>query len=305
LKLSTLPLDVLERRLHTTGVYLQTGELVYKITSNVDVVAVGLHQLYGDFPWIEEADFSDFHLDVRQGRSVRRGLRVYAAIRQSGRFETPAFPVDQTLAQFEWSLNRCVLSQFFPRLLIHGGVLEQDGDAVIIVGESGAGKSTLSAALCLNGWRLLSDELTIISPGDGSLTGLARPVALKNDAIDLVKSLSPEAHMGPVSPDTMKGDVAHMRPPAASVHNVGQPAAPACFVFVEYEKGSPMRVQEVPKARAFMDVAQNAALNYRPLGELGFNTLSRAIDSAICLDMRYGDIHEAIDFFGSGSWKLT
>lgn len=207
------------------------------------------------------------------------------------------------IAYLEWGLNRCVFSQFFPDLLLHGGVLEQDGDALIIVGESGAGKSTLSAALCLHGWRLLSDELTIISPTDGSLTGLARPVALKNAAIDLIKSFSPDAHIGPISRNTPKGDVAHMRPPAASVSNVGQPATPACFVFVQFETGAAIQVQPVPKARAFMSVAQNAALNYGSLGESGFNTLSRAIDGAVCYDFRYGDIHEAIDFFCSGSWR--
>jgi HprK-related kinase A len=232
-------------------------------------------------------------------------LRAHVVIRQAGGFELPPFPVNQVIAYLEWSLNRCVFSRFFPNLLLHGGVLERDGDALIIVGESGAGKSTLSAALCLNGWRLLSDELTIISATDGSLTGLARPVALKNAAIDLIKSLSEDAHIGPISRDTPKGDVAHMRPPVSSVSNVGQPAKPACFVFVQFENGAPIRVQQVPKARAFMSVAQNAALNYGSLGASGFITLSRAIDSAVCFDFRYGDIHEAIDFFGSGSWKST
>ena len=266
-------------------------------------MASALHQLYSDFPLIEDNEFSDFHLDVRRVLPLSRGFRPHAVIRQRGRFETPPFLINQTAAQFEWALNRCVYSQFFPRLLIHGGVLEQNGEALVIVGESGAGKSTLSAALCLNGWRLLSDELTIISPEDGLLTGLARPVALKNEAIQLISTLSKDAHIGPVSRGTIKGDVAHMRPPPTSVSFVGQPARPACFVSIRYEPDSTLRVHEVPKARAFMDLAQNAALNYRSLGEAGFNTLSRAVDSAICYDIHYSDIHEAIDYFCAGNWK--
>lgn len=234
---------------------------------------------------------------------MSRKLRPHAVIRQTGGFELPPIPIHQVIAYLEWSLNRCLFSQFFPNLVLHGGVLDQDGEAVIIVGESGAGKSTLSAALCLHGWRLLSDELTIIAATDGSLTGLARPVALKNAAIDLIRSLSPDAHIGPISRDTPKGDVAHMRPPPPSVSNVGQTAKPACFVFVEFEDGASIQVRQVPKARAFMRVAQDAAINYSSLGESGFNTLARAIDSAVCYDFRYGDIHQAIDFFCSGSWR--
>ena len=151
-------MDALEYRLQTKGVYLRTGEVIYKIRSNVPIVALALHQLYCDFPLIENNDFSDFHLDVRRTLPISKGFRAHTVVRQRGRFETTPFPIGQTVAQFEWGLNRCVYSQYFPRLFLHGSVLEQSGEALIIVGESGAGTSTLSAALCLMGWRLLSDE---------------------------------------------------------------------------------------------------------------------------------------------------
>lgn len=251
---------------------------------------------------IEDNDFSDFHLEVRQTRPISHGFRPHAVIHKEGGFKTPPFPISQAVAQLEWSLNGCIFSPLFDRLLIHGGVLERNGRALVIVGESGAGKSTLTAALCLNDWRLLSDELTIVSPTDGLLTGLARPVALKNNSIALIQSISPDAHIGPISPDTSKGDVAHLRPPPASVLNVDKPAKLNCFAFVHYEPDRPIRAQEVTKARAFMSIAQHAAINYSVLGEVGFNTLTRAIDSAICYDFHYGDIREAIDFFCSEKW---
>lgn len=45
----------------------------------------------------------------------------------------------------------------------------------MLVGTTGAGKSTLCAALCADGWRLLSDEMALIEPDTGRLRGMGRP----------------------------------------------------------------------------------------------------------------------------------
>jgi len=51
---------------------------------------------------------------------------------------------------------------------LHGTAVEVDGEAVLICGPSGAGKSTLAAGLIALGARLISDDLSVIAPGDGT-----------------------------------------------------------------------------------------------------------------------------------------
>lgn len=279
------------------GVYLRTGEFTYRVRSNVPFLATALHMLYADFPLIDTCEFSDFHLDVTRCRPLSDRFRTNVIVGQRGHFETKPVPVDQSVAYLEWSLNRCIFSQIFDRLLLHGGVVERDGRAVVITGTSGAGKSTLVAALCLHGWRLLTDEITIVSSRDGSLMGLARPVALKNQSIDVVRSLSSDVCLGPVSSETPKGVVAHMRPPAASVQHSGEPVWPVCFVFVNFTAGSCLSVTPISRARAFMSLAEYAGINYGVTGELGFRSLAAALDNAACLDFQYGDTEQALKFF--------
>jgi hypothetical protein len=55
------------------------------------------------------------------------------------------------------------------RFMVHGAAVERDGTALLLLGNSGAGKSTLAAAALESGWRVLSDDLTIVAP---SRTGL-------------------------------------------------------------------------------------------------------------------------------------
>jgi len=75
--------------------------------------------------------------------------------------------------------------------MLHAAVLEKNGRAVVLPGDPGAGKSTLTAALMLSGWRLLSDEITLVDRDDGLLVGLARPVSLKNASIDVIQRAFP------------------------------------------------------------------------------------------------------------------
>ena len=136
----------------------------------------------------------------------------------------------------EWGLNWCISGHMHQYLILHAAVLARGDDAVILPGPPGAGKSTLTAALALRGWRLLSDELTLIDPETGLLHGLARPVSLKNQSIDVIRAFAPEAVIGPVARDTAKGTVAHLKPSTVSVAGWRFPAKPAWVVFPRWEK---------------------------------------------------------------------
>lgn len=90
-------------------------------------------------------------------------------------------PVGHAFPQLEWAMNWCISTQANFYLLLHSAVIERNGFAAIMPAPPGSGKSTLCAALINRGWRLLSDELALISLHDQNIYPLARPVGLKND----------------------------------------------------------------------------------------------------------------------------
>lgn len=75
-----------------------------------------------------------------------------------------------------WSgLSRSVLTTVVPlamschgRLAFHGSAVALDRASLMLVGETGAGKSTLATALCLEGARLLADDIAYarLGPAD-------------------------------------------------------------------------------------------------------------------------------------------
>ncbi len=196
----------------------------------------------------------------------------------------------------EWGLNWCVSTHGHQYLAIHAAVVERSGRALILPAPPGSGKSTLCAGLVNRGWRLLSDELTLIDPASGHVLPLPRPVSLKNASIEVIRGLFGSAVLGPVVRDTVKGSVAHMKPPTDSVRRAGETARPGWIVLPRYEAGAPARLTSFPKAHAFMQLADNA-FNYTIHGRHGFEVLAQIVDASACYEFAYGDLEEAASVF--------
>ena len=142
------------------------------------------------------------------------------------------------------------------------------------------------------GWRLLSDELTLLSPADGLVQPLARPISLKNHAIEIVRRLAPHAAFGPTAIDTHKGAVAHMRPPTDSVRRATEPACPRWIVTPQFAPGRPLQLSPTSKGSTFISLGENS-LNYEILGESGFRTMVGLIDRCDCYRLEHPSASEA------------
>jgi hypothetical protein len=175
-------------------------------------------------------------------------------------------------------------------------VVEKNGLAAILPAPPGSGKSTLAAGLVLSGWRLLSDELTLIDRKTGLIQPLPRPVSLKNKSIDVIRQFAPDVHINRASHDTVKGTVAHMRPPRDSVRRQHETARPGWVIFPKWEAGAAATLTPRSQAQPFMFLAQNA-FNYSHLGADGFRVGTTLIDQADCYDFHYSALDEAIATF--------
>jgi HprK-related kinase A len=296
LTVGALPPAELRARLRGAGLLLRTGPFVNCVRTDVDRLAAGIGIMYADYPVENAGGFADFYLDIERARGLRRWWRPQIKFAQDGMAPFQPLPVVQAYPMLEWLLNWCVSQRAHGYLLIHAAVLERHGRAVILPAPPGSGKSTLCAALVGHGWRLLSDEMTLVRPADGLLVPLPRPVSLKNASIDVIRAAFPDAMLSPPVEGTAKGTIAHLRPPRASIERAAEPARPAHIVFPQFEAGAATSLAPVPKARAFMQVAENS-FNYPSLGLRGFDTLTRLVDGCSCHAFNYSSLPEALALF--------
>jgi len=281
-------------RLAAKGLTIDCGAAVVRIQSDVPELAAMLRLLYGAFQIEPDDVVTDASVMLRLARGSRRVFRPQIELWLDGNRPFERYPRDTPLPLVEWGVNFALAKRLHCYLLLHSGVVEMGGRAVVIPAMPGSGKSTLTVALSQRGFRLLSDEFGVVRLSDSRLLPLLRPAALKNESIDVISRFAPDAILGPRFPKTRKGTVAHLALDASTVDERHTPAQPAVVVFPRYDPTVEFELDSVPKARAFGRLAVNS-FNYEVLGPDAFDALGRLVALSDCYELRYSDLDRAID----------
>jgi hypothetical protein len=275
---------------------LHTGSLVTRIRSEFVDVAASLSVLYAHHPVSIDPEFADFHVEVASPRNFRRWFNRQAEFLIDGDAPFEPLPREQAPALFEWGLNWAIAASCHQWFSMHAASLERNGNAVILPAPPGTGKSTLCAALALRGWRLLSDELTLLDPLTLEAHALARPINLKNASIQIIKEFEADTRWGPVIYDTTKGRVTHLSPPDDSVRRMRETARPRWIVFPRYVPDAEPSLIPKPRYETFIRMTENA-FNYSVLGETGFEVVGKLVEQSDCYDFSYGRLEDALEVF--------
>jgi HprK-related kinase A len=291
--LRDLPPGEFERALARDGVGLDFGAVRLRLRSPVRELAAILRTVYGGYPATDPDGFYDISARLAPVGGVRRFLHPQVSLSIDGDSPFDPFPADTHFPLLEWGVNWAFAMRGNHQLLLHAGVVERGGRAVILPALPASGKSTLTAALSTRGFRLLSDEFAVVRLADVALLPIPRAVALKNESIEIIRRFAPDAVLGPEFPKTRKGRVAHLAPSDASVAARGVAAAAAFVVFPMYTPGLQAELQAFPKARAFTKLSVNS-FNYELLGPAGFDAVGALIARCGCYQLRFGDLDAAI-----------
>ena len=278
------------------GIVVNIGSFIYKISIDNQQAALDFINNYADFEWLSDNQFIDFNIVIKSPNVIRRFFKPQINFYCNGKAPFIPLPINQGYAMLEWGMNWCVVSQAHHFFILHAAVVERNGKAIILPGIPGAGKSTLSASLVNNGWRLLSDEMTLISLKTGLIQPVARPINLKNDSIDILKKRHPDSVFSQKAHDTHKGTVSLMKPPKESVFATQQTAKAHFIIFPEYRNNSGLKVESIEKSTALMSLIDNS-FNYNVLGKVGFEAATLLLKATDCKQFSYSNIDDAVSYF--------
>lgn len=174
------------RWLTPAGPFVAFGQSWLLHTDEPKLAAL-ITDLYGDLlangdPGSVPADFRVIAADGEQRSLVSRDqVRL-----RSG--STPA----ATMSSLVWGINRWVLDEAsHDHLLLHaGGVVRDDGVAVLLPAPSESGKSTLTTGLLDRGLAYLSDEAVALE-SDRTVHGYAKPVSIDRGAWEVLDAHRP------------------------------------------------------------------------------------------------------------------
>ncbi len=280
------------QRLAGEGLGIRTGPFNFRIRSDIAAIHRGVSLLYADYALVADTEFFDFDVLMDRGAGLHRWIRPQVRFVFDGGFPFEPLPQSHAYPLLEWAMNWCISTQAHQYLILHAAVIERDGLAAVLPAPPGSGKSTLCAGLICRGWRLLSDELTLISTADGKIAPLCRPVSLKNESLNVVRAHAPEAVFSDVVHGTSKGSVGHLKVASSHLDQTHSLAQPGWVIFPKYVAGAAARLTERSRADSMLELGRNA-FNYGALGLLGFQTLGKLVDGSECHDFEYSSLDDA------------
>lgn len=296
MRLAELTDNEIRDRLRGEGLVLCSGPFKFRVFSPIQSVAQGLRLLYAEYPLGEEGEFVDFRITLERSSGFRRWWHPQVRFGYNGIYPFVPLPVGHAYPLLEWAMNWCISTQAHHYLMLHAAVLEREGCAVIMPAPPGSGKSTLCAGLVSRGWRLLSDELALISLVDRLITPLGRPISLKNQSIDVIRNFIPDVVFNQVTHDTSKGSVTHMKVPAEQLRRIEERAPPRWIIFPKYVQHAKAELTPRSRANSLLELGRNS-FNYMVLGLTGFEVLSDVISGSDCYDFRYSQLEDAVAVF--------
>jgi len=275
---------------------INTHPFTFRVSTDIDSLAENIHLLYGDIlDDVGSQALPTYDIEVRNSSLIRKFFKAQSQFFCDQREPFLPMPIDKVLAMFEWGLNWVVSAHEYQHVILHSAVLAKNDKAILFPAPPGSGKSTLTSWLSHNGWRLLSDEMALITPNSNKVTPFVRPICLKNNAISLAKDWFPNGRFSQVSPNTHKGDVIHLSPPEASWNARHRDAEVVAIVYPQYSKDVFCDVYELTQAEAFSSLTTNA-FNYGVLGKNGFSTLTNLVEHSKNFEVKYNNLAELQSF---------
>jgi HprK-related kinase A len=122
---------------------------------------------------------------------------------------------------------------------------------------------------------------------------MLKPVALKNQSIDVIRRFAPQAVLGPTFPKTRKGAVAHVAANDDAVARRAQGATPAVVILPKWSEGSATKLEPLSPEDLFRALAFNA-FNYEVLGATGFKAVLGLVRQCRGWRLEYSDLHDAV-----------
>ena len=286
--------DILAQKLRREGVHLNTGAFTTQLQIELPNLVSEFAEMYAQYPVEDPPGIDDARLRIGPPSLLHRYTKARAAAWMNGERVFDSVPATRAYTLLESALNWVIASSDVAPLVVHAGVVERQGRALIMPAATGSGKSTLCAALIWRGWRLLSDEMAAFRLEDGGLLPNPRPVSLKNKAIEVIAAFEQRARLSRTYSGTPKGNIAYMQPPPDSVSGAHASVIPALVVTPSYRVGATATLKAMDKVEGFRLLVDNA-VNYSSMLRTGFEVLTGIVERCRFYALIYSDLGAAVD----------
>lgn len=273
---------------HARPFSVQIGAVPVALRCAVEPAMSDFRALYAGF----ERPVTDQSIDVEVIRVRRRlGLRPRFEILAGGAHRFTVWDNRSLLPHIEWAINWEIMLHL-PRFYeVHAGVLEVDGQGVILPAAPGSGKTTLTAALAARGWRYLSDEFALIDPETLSLHPYPKALCVKEGSFDALERVGLLAKPRREYLKGKKGKVTFISPNGLGPGAIGGCCPVRHIIFCRYEPNARPVLTPISRAAAVLRLTQQS-FNFLKFRSRGIEILAGVVRGAQCYELLAGPLEE-------------
>jgi hypothetical protein len=177
---------------------------------------------------------------------------------------------------------------------LHAGVVERNGECILLPAAAGSGKSSLTAALVHRGYQYFSDEVALIEPGSFRVCPVPLALCTKSTGWDIIASYYPEVLSLPIH-ERMDGKlVRYLASPArsSSAHKDG--GAVSHIIFPQYKAGVSTQLSAVPRIEAIRRLMEECLALRKRLDETNVRALTSWISQIDCYELTFSSLDDAV-----------
>ena len=268
----------------------QAGPLVFQLDSSHPLVLDRARTVLG--PWLNGSTNSHSQM-VRFLVEPDGGSRW--RVERVGNGEAKSVEsIDLAIAVVEYSVVAELLAPGRGVVSLHAALLSRRSRGVILVGPKESGKSTLACALLGAGWRLHSDDTTLIEPGPRA-RGIPRRVSLRVSSLHLIGAATWRRILDlPGTTATSSGLLFH--PLEAWPGKAPTSVEPSAVIFLGRRgtKAEPARIESLDAARALIALAPYSNRCDAGLGS-ALEALQPLADRVPTFDLGRGDLRAMVE----------
>lgn len=182
-------------------------------------------------------------------------------------------------------------------LRAHAAVMSDDHRTrgLLLPGASGSGKSTLTAALVAHGWRMLSDEIAVITADTGEALSLPFPIKLKRESWSVLRDVYPTIEQSPIYRRLDRLDIRYLplREDCIVPHGYSRPISH--IVFPSYRNGiKHPTLTPIGPVDVLRRLAADGYQTFQPLNATNVEVLLTWLQNRLAYSLTYGSTSQAI-----------
>ena len=179
-------------------------------------------------------------------------------------------------------------------LMFHAAALQKGDKTVVFPANSGSGKSTLTAAMLTQGWRCITDELSVVSQESLSLSPFPIPLRIRSGSFVPLMDYYPALSALPIHQDLYQQPIRWIPTPAASLAPIAEQYPITIWMYPQYEKEATTILEPLDKATA-LDKITATGSSGRAMTLRDAKCMVKLVEQTPCYTLTYSDLKNAIE----------